>query len=301
MISFGRGKLKIFDGLVILILFFLAYKLHGLWLVSAWLDRTEFFNDGVYAPNLVDMIINEVVFPLVLIIVVIGRFRWLYVFYVLLGATVYFTRAGIILFVLACIISPAFTNFTKFKIILFGFFASLSILVIRFSGEVPKLEDLILFYLEYPFAGIGRLLVTDVDHGVNQLLALSLFFRPVGVFTFSYDYLLGLNGYFSIERYSGKMLSEFAYIPLLENNFNAFGTIVYPYALTYGLYFGVLVFIISMTIYYCSLRLIFYKSVVFRVSLFLCISGFLFSWNAPFIWLAPFIVRLMFGAAAVRG
>lgn len=293
MTTFGNKALKIFDVIILVITVYFLYLLYSLFIVDAWFNRSEFFNGGIHSPSLIDMIINELIFSLVLILILVGKFRWMYAVFVALAALVYFTRAGIILFVLACVITPAFTGKTKIKIVVLGFFASLLILVIRFSGEFPKAVDLLMFYIDYPFVGLGRLLETRIDRGINHFTSLTLFFRPVGVIPFSYDYLMGLDGVASIERHAAKSLSEFEYIPLLDGDFNAFGTIFYPYLLAYGLHFGSVAFFISIVIFYSGLRLIFNKAIVLRICSFLCISGFLFSWISPFIWLAPFILGIL--------
>jgi hypothetical protein len=189
--------------------------------------------------------------------------------------------------------SPGISHRTKVKLFALSGAASLLILTIRYGGELPGIDDLMIFYIQYPFVGIGRLFVTDFDVNVNHLGALSLFFRPFGLLTFTIDYLLDLGGSLSIERYAGLLLSSVVFIPLLDNHYNAFGSVLFPYVVAYGNFFGVFVFIISISLFYFSLKLIFNNKFAWRFLIFLAISGFLFSWNSPFIWVAPFFVRLM--------
>lgn len=285
-----------FDNFVLVLIFYLSYRGYLLFVSDAWSDRSQFFIDGIYAPNIFDMLINEVFFALMLTLIILGRFRWEYIIFTLIGAVVYFTRAGIILLFIACMISSGVSRRIKIILFVIAGVASLLILAIRFGGELPRMDDLITFYIKYPFVGVGRLIVSDFDNNVNHLGALSLFFRPFGVFTFAVDYFMGLGGSLSIERHAGQLLSGFVFIPLLDGDFNAFGSILFPYVVAYGNYFGVLVFIISMSLFYCSLKFIFNNKFAWRFLIFLIFSGFLFSWNSPFIWIAPFFVRLLGGA-----
>lgn len=285
--------LSYFDNLVLILISYLSYRMSFLIVSEAFSDRSQFFIDGVYAPNIYDMLFNEVFFSLILTLIIAGRFRWKYIIFTLICAVVYFTRAGIVLLYIACMVSPGVSHRNKIILFVFAGVASLLILVIRFDGELPGLDNLIMFYIKYPFVGIGRLIVTDFDSSVNHLGALSLFFRPFGVFTFTVDYLLGLDGLLSIERHAGLLLSGFIFIPLLDDYFNAFGSILFPYVVAYGLYFGIFVFFVSMALFYLSLKFISHNKFAWRFSIFLIISGFLFSWNSPFIWIAPFFIRLM--------
>jgi hypothetical protein len=294
--KFSKFKsLSYFDNLVLFLISYLSYRLYFLIKSEAFSDRSQFFIDGIYASNIVDMLINEVFFSVMLALIVVGRFRWKYIIFILICSVVYFTRASVALLCIACMVSPGVSHRSKIILIATAGVASLLILVIRFGGELPGINDLILFYIKYPFVGIGRLIVTDFDNNVNHLGALSLFFRPFGAFTFTIDYFWGLDGSLSIERHAGLLLSSFVYVPLLDDDFNAFGSILFPYVVAYGNYFGVFVFILSMSLYYYSLKFIFNSKFSWRFLIFLAVSGFLFSWNSPFIWVAPFFVRLMGG------
>lgn len=295
----GLRNLRNFDVLVYIITSYFLFRLYFLIMSEAFSDRSQFFNGGLYAPNIIDVLINEVFFSLVLTLIILGQFRWRYVIFTLIGAIVYFTRAGIVLLFLACMVSHGISRRDKIWLIILGGVASLLILVIRFEGKMPSLDEFLLLYIEYPFVGIGRLMVTDIDHNTNHFGALSLFFRPFGVVPFSIDYLLGLDGAFSIERHAGKLLSNFVFLPLLGDDFNAFGSIVFPYVIAYGVFYGFFVFFLSMAIFYSALRFIFDNKTALRFLLFLAISGLLFSWNSPFIWIAPFVMRFIVGEAVI--
>lgn len=284
---------RFIDILLSCIVFTYLYRLLIIFSSGAWHDRSQFFNGGLYAPNLLDMINNEILSGVVLVMIIMGRIRWLYVFYFLLGSLVFFTRTGIILFVLACIFSPAFSIASKLKIISLGFVLSLMILIIRFGGGIPGSDHLFLFYFTYPLIGVGRLLETSFNDSLGLINSWTLFYRPIGVLPFFYDYLFGLNGSISIERFIGRELSEFQYVSLLDGEYNAFGTILYPYFTAFGPVLGVFVFFISMTLYFLTVMSLLGCSAAVRVCLFLVISGFLFSWVAPFVWLAPFIFILL--------
>jgi hypothetical protein len=294
------GNIDYFDRLVWICVFYFLYKLSILTVVNAWDDRSLFFNDGLYSPNLLDILINELLFSLILGVVILGRFRWVYFIFVLIGSVVYFTRAGIMLYLIACMFSGGISYAIKAKMLCFASVASLLILVIRFGGNIPNLDELFLFYVDYPLIGIGRLLVTEHSNSVDGFGVLTLFFRPLGILTFLIDYSFTLSGSFSIERFAGKLLSDFVYIPLIGDHFNAFGTILFPYFIAFGRIEGLLVFFLTIVFFFYVLCVIFDVSVAGRFCFFLMFSGLLFSWNAPFIWIAPFICRFLFGRRAYQ-
>ncbi len=300
MLNLKKNQLRQLNLLLSVIILTYIYRLTDLFVSGAWSDRAQFFGDGLHAPNLFDMINNEIISSVVLVMIVVGNFHWLFGVYFLLGSLVFFTRAGIFLLILACIVSQAFSNRVKLQIILLGCVASLIILLIRFAGVVPTLDDFILFYLTYPLVGIGRLMETNFDSGVNYLQSLTLIFRPFGVFTYIYDYLLGLDGSASFERYAGEKLSTFEYSNLLNGYYNAFGTLLYPYFLAFGPYLGFCAFFISFILYYLSVSILFGKHSAIRICMYILISGILFSWVAPFFWAAPFIIFALKKTSLIR-
>lgn len=293
-------NINYFDMLTWIVVIYLFNKLFVLVAGGAWADRSLFFNDGLYSPGVVDILINELFFTLILVMVVLGRFRWIYFVFVLIGALVYFTRSGITFFLIACMFSTGISRAAKINILIFAILSSLIILIIRFGGSLPDLNNILLFYLDYPLIGIGRLLVTDYHNAVDNLSVLTLFFRPLGIFTFSIDYFYSLGGSFSIERFAGILLSEFVYIPILGEHFNAFGTILFPYFIAFGEILGIAVFLISFILFFFTLMFLFNIGFAVRFCLFLVISGLLFSWNAPFVWIAPIVCRLIFGRNVFR-
>jgi hypothetical protein len=288
-------NIEYFDLITWICVFYLFYKFSNLVTAGAWSDRALFFNDGLYSPGVVDILINELFLSLILVVVILGRFRWIYFIFVLTGAVVYFTRSGIIFFLIACMFSLGISRVVKFNILIFSVLGSILILAIRFDGNIPDLDNFLLFYVDYPLIGIGRLLVTEYHNSIDNFSSLTLFFRPLGLVTFSIDYFYSLGGAFSIERFAGILLSEFIYIPMFDEYFNAFGTILFPYFIAFGKIMGSVVFLISIALFFFSLILIFNTSFSVRFCLFLVFSGLLFSWNAPFIWVAPFICRFAFG------
>jgi hypothetical protein len=272
---------------------YLSYKFSILIIENGWLMRSDFFGDGIYAPSVIDFIISEIIFYIIIISILLGGGRWWYVLFFLLCSFVYYTRASLTLLLMAIFISPSFSSRLKIALTLIGIFLSFVILMIRHGGEMPSSEDINLYFFTYAFVGVGRLLTVNMDFNLIDFSSLTLFFRPFGFLTFIIDYIYQLNGALSIERYAGGFLSDFVYIPLLRDYYNAFGTILFPYIFSFGFFAGILVFLISIFFEYVAVRFFFKRSDSVRILLFILLSGFLFSWCAPFIWSAPFFYKIL--------
>lgn len=280
------------DVVIVITLTYLSFRLASLLLYGSWLDRAEFFNGGEYSPSLIDFVVNEVVFNCILIAIMVGRLKLSYLLLCLICSVVYFSRTFLILLMFASFLSVNFSMLQKIFFIFFVAVASYALLLLRHAGESIGVDNIILYYVDYPIIGVGRLLVTNVDYN-SPFGFFSLIFRPFGFISFMIDYLGQMNGSFSIERYASALLANFVYIPTLGESYNAFGTILFPYVVSYGLHYGALIFVVSIIFYLFSLRLIFSYTCALRIISFILLTGGLFSWCSPFIWISPFLVKLL--------
>jgi len=284
---------KFLELIIIFCIFYFLYNIYNYTVVGAWVNRGDFFNDGEFAPSLLDFIINEIIFSLVLFKIIKGEVNCLYFLFIIISALSYFTRVPLLLLAIAALVSPGLPKTLKFYIFLFSLIISFCILILRFYGNPISFNEVIIFYGKYLLVGIGALMGLRDSYEYQFIYYLPLFFRPLEVVTFTLDYIFNLGGMLSVGRYAGGILNEFSFNPLLDDYYNAFGTILYPYMIVFGPYLFFPVFFLSIAVQYIFVAFIFDRKIAKSYILFLLISGLIFSWNSPFIWIAPFLVKLL--------
>lgn len=278
------------NALIAFSILLLGSNLARILLGRGWINRSEFFSDGEFSPTLPDFIFNEVILSFFLLYIVIIGARPIIVMIFIGSAFAYFTRAPIILMFFAIMFSPnlGFKNKLILGAVLLIF--TTGILYLRVGEGIFDAEVFKLFFFTYPFVGIARLIETTASSDVNSFHIISVFLKPVDVFFFAIDYLAGLQGSLSSTRLVGAELTQFKYLPLLGNSYNAFGTVAFPFILVFGWFFGLSFFVIFIVFTYFSYWYYFRQHLVsLKLLLMILITGLLFTWASPFIWLLPLI------------
>ncbi len=263
----------------------------NLYLNNAWESRAEFFEGGNYSPTILGMFINEIFLSYLMAKIIFIKFDKKYVLIFLLCSIVYYSRAPLVLLSIVLLVTNKIKNLTKICLISLLIFLSAFILYLRFGNLSDIIELAPEFYGNYPLVGIGRLLATEINPGATFANFLSLIFRPLEVLFFPADYFFNLEGHLSAARFTGYELNKFVHVEMLDSNYNAFGTILFPYFLVLGPVLGILVFCMWAIFYFFALATWSRdaRSTLLYV-LMLGVSGLLFSWCSPFIWIAPFLL-----------
>lgn len=278
--------------LLYFIFFYLLVLVCNLYINNAWEDRSEFFNGGDYSPSILGMLINEFFLAYLMAKIIFIKFDKKYVLIFLLCSIVYYTRAPLILLSIVLLVTDKIKNTAKIILIILLAFFSLIILYLRFNNLSEALRLAPEFYGSYALVGIGRLFVTEINLEATLLNILSIIFRPLEFLFFPVDYFFNLEGYISAARFAGHELNEFVYIEMLDSQYNAFGSILFPYFLILGPALGTFVFCIWAFFYFLMLAWWSKNSKsALLYMLMLGISGLLFSWCSPFIWAAPFLLQ----------
>lgn len=275
--------------LIIFSFYIIGKRLFYIATTDGWSDRADFFVDGVMAPVFSDFILNEVILSFFLIYIVIVGVKPVLILIFLAASLAYFNRSPLILMFCALLFSP---NVSFQKKIIYGiafFLASLFILYLRIGNDLFDFGKFSFFILTYPVVGIGRLLISDVSDSVNFFHVISLLLKPLDSVFFIVDYSFNLAGEISAARFTGLELSTFRYIPFLDNSFNAFGTVVFPFIYIFGWFFGTMLFFMFLVANYFLYRISLNSATSAKRLIFMfLLSGILFSWASPFIWVLPF-------------
>jgi hypothetical protein len=287
----SRGRC--FDIATKLLIAFSAYilgkRLFYIATTDGWSNRAAFFVDGAIAPGLPDFIFNEVVLSFFLVYIVIIGVRPVFFLIFIASSLAFFNRSPLILMLCALFFSPNISSRNKLLYGCLFFLGSLFILYLRIDNDIFDIEKLSLFFLNYPAIGIGRLFVTTASEDVNLFHVVSLLVKPFDAIFFTIDYIFNLAGEISAARFAGYELSTFRFIPFLDESFNAFGTIVFPFIYILGWFFGPIIFCLFLVGNYCMYWIALNSSSsAMRLTLMLLFSGILFSWTSPFIWVLPF-------------
>lgn len=257
---------------------------------DGWANRSAFFLEGDLAPTLPDFVFNEMVLPFFLLYVVIVKVRPIVVIIFIASAFAYFNRSPIILIFCALIFSPNISVRQKTVLGAVLLTITFSVLYLRAGDVIFDLDVFSLFFLTYPFVGLGRLLESSVSADVNFYHVISILIKPIDAVFFVIDYLSGLKGSLSAARFVGAELTQFVYLPLLGDSYNAFGTLLYPFIVIFGWYFGSMFFFLFIITTYYAYRIHFRQhAVALRILSLLLLTGLLFSWSSPFIWIIPFV------------
>jgi hypothetical protein len=263
----------------------------NLYLNNAWENRTDFFLEGSYSTGILGMLINEIFLAYLMAKIIFIKLDKKYVLIFVLCSITSFSRAPLVLLSIVLLVTNKIKNFTKISLITLLIFLSAIILYLRFGNLSTAVRLVPEFYGNYALVGIGRLLATELNPGASLPNILSIIFKPLEVLFFPADYFFNLEGYLSAERFAGYELNKFVYVEMLDSNYNAFGTILFPYFLILGQVLGVLVFCM-WAIFYFFVLAAWSKDTrsTLLYMLMLGISGLLFSWCSPFIWIAPFFL-----------
>lgn len=275
-----------------LIVIYLLISMCNLYLNNAWDNRADFFLKGSYSPTIFGMLVNEIFLAYLISKIIFVKFEKKYFLIFLLCSIVYYSRAPLVLLSITLLVTNKIKNNIKIILIALLIFLSTIILYLRFGNFSDVLRQVPEFYGNYPLVGIGRLLATEVNSGATILNFIAILFRPLEIVFFPADYFFNLEGQLSAARFAGYELNKFVYVEMLDSNYNAFGTILFPYFLILGPALGTLVFCI-WTIFYFFILAAWTKdtrsSLLFM--LMLGVSGLLFSWCSPFIWIAPLLLQ----------
>lgn len=268
----------------------LAMRLYTIFQGGGWADRAQFFGEGDLRPNIMDFIYNEILINYLIVRVIAFRYNPLVYALIVLSAFAYFTRLPLILLFFAICFSNTIN--TRSKILLGGAAILLSsfLLYVRFGEDILYGENSAIFFLTYPFIGLGRLLETPQENGVVALQYISLFIKPVDAVLFVIDYVWNYAGELSTGRHVGLDLSQFVYIQRLQGAYNAFGSILYPFILIAGWIVGPILFIFFLIFQYLQYRFATQNEIISKRFIYLLLTtGILFSWTSPFVWLTPFL------------
>jgi hypothetical protein len=292
--SSGVGsRQKYFDIFVKLLtalsVYILGKRLFYIVTTDGWSNRAAFFVDGAIAPGLPDFIFNEIILSFFLVYIVIIGVRPIFFLIFIATSLAYFNRSPLILMLCALFFSPNISFRNKIMYGCLFFLGSLFILYLRIDIDIFDFEKLSLFFLNYPAIGFGRLFVTTASGDVNLFHVASLLLKPLDAIFFTIDYIFNLAGEISAARFAGYELSTFRFIPFLDESFNAFGTIAFPFIYILGWFFGPILFCLFLVGNYYMYRIALNSSAAaMRLTLMLLFSGILFSWTSPFIWILPF-------------
>jgi hypothetical protein len=268
----------------------LAMRLYTIFEGGGWADRAQFFGEGDLRPNIIDFIYNEILVNYLIVRVIAFRYNPLVYMLIVLSAFAYFTRLPLILLFFAICFSSSIH--IKSKIVLGGSALILSslLLYVRFGEDILYGDNSSIFFLTYPFVGLGRLLETPQENGVTALQYISLFIKPLDGILFVVDYVGNYAGELSTGRHVGLELSQFVYIQRLEGAYNAFGSILYPFILVAGWVVGPILFILFLIFQYLQYRFATQNEIISKRFIYLLLTtGILFSWTSPFVWLTPFL------------
>ena len=285
---------QFFNAAVKVLLFFsillLAQNIYSILTTTGWSDRAAFFQEGDLAPSLPDFIFNEIVLPFFLLYILIVGVRPIFFIIFIATSFAYFNRSPIVLFAFALMFSPNIT--AKNKLFFGGIFVLLLILImyLRVGDAIFEFETFAFFFFTYPAIGVSRLMETGLSPDVNGFHMIGILLKPIDAIFFVSDYLFSLNGDLSAAKFAGQELNQFRYLPFLEESFNAFGTLVFPFVYIFGWFFGLSFFGFFVIFHYYAYRYHFRQhDPALRVILMLLTTGLLFSWNSPFIWILPFL------------
>lgn len=249
-------------------------------------NRGMFFSDDGFGGNVFEMVYAEIVSPLFILYTLIKKFRWSIFILVIASSFLFYTRAGLYLYVFALMLSDWATKKQKIYITIICLTSSFFLLYIRFGENI--LENLSEMFLTYPFIGMGRLLSQIQISDINIYQVISILIKPIDLILFPIDWIGGYNGSLSGSRMAGFELREFRHIPLLDSDYNAFGTILFPFIYFFG-NIGYLIFIFFIIFQYIVYRVILGNNTASSVMVYLLVTGTLYSWLSPFVWTLPFL------------
>ena len=275
--------------LIALSVYILGKRIFNIATTDGWSNRAAFFEDGIISLGLPDFIFNSIILPFFLVYIVINGVRPIFFLIFISSSLAYFNRSPLILMFCALLFSPNISFRNK---VIYGwlfFLGSIFILYLRIDNDIFDFENLSLFYLSYPAIGFGRLFVTDASVDVNLFHVASLLIKPLDTVFFVIDYFFNLAGEISASRFVGYELNTFRFIPFLDESFNAFGTIAFPFIYILGWFFGPILFSLFVVGNYYLYRIKLNSSATaMRLTLMFLFSGILFSWASPFPWILPF-------------
>lgn len=284
------GRLTFHNMLLAFCLVVLSMRLYTVFAGGGWQDRAQFFGEGELRPNLLDFIYNEIMINYLIVRVLAYRPSLLVYSMIILSSLAYFTRLPLTLLFFAIFFAKYITLKTKIVLSSGAALMSLFILYIRLGAGIFEGDTSSIFYLTYPFIGVGRLLGLTPGYDITFYQYISLFFKPVDSILFVIDYVGNYAGELSTGRFIGFELSRFEYIQSLQGAYNAFGTILFPFVYIAGWYVGPLLFILFIIFQHLQYRFATQDPSLSRRFLGLLLTtGILFSWTSPFVWLVPFL------------